>query len=83
MDEKIGFNIRLERQVIEDLERIGTAHGMDKNSYARLILSKFSQLKREHALDAITTIPKEFFRQRGGRPLSLKKDELAEAPPSA
>ena len=65
---KKGFNIRVEESTIDHLSEIGTYAGMDKNAYAAMVLNTFARLRPEHALDAIPSIPKQYFRRGPGRP---------------
>jgi len=62
------FTMALPQHVTENLSRNAEAQHMKMTAYAALCLSKLSDLKAEHALDAITAIPKEYFKGRPGRP---------------
>jgi hypothetical protein len=65
---KIPFTIRLDEHVREAFEKLAATNHMDATTFAALWLSKLSELKAEHALDALTSIPKEYFKARPGRP---------------
>ncbi|HWA88116.1 MAG TPA: hypothetical protein VG710_17940 [Opitutus sp.] len=67
---KKGYNIRVDEEVITNLEGVAEAQHMDASKFAAVVISKFSDLKPEHGLDALASIPKEFFRRGPGRPPS-------------
>ena len=61
----------LEPDVYADFARVANAaHMASANAFAALILSRFSQLKQEFALHALTSIPQDFFKRPAGRPAS-------------
>lgn len=51
-----------------NLEAVAAHNHLDASKYAALIVSKFSDLRPEHGLDALAAIPKEYFRRGPGRP---------------
>jgi len=63
----------LDEETINSFERVASASHLDKNSFGALLVSRFSELKLEHGLDALTAIPKDFFRGRPGRPSASEK----------
>jgi len=65
---KKPITVRLEESSIDSLEKVANAYGMEPTAYGALILARFSELKPEFALDALTAIPKDFFKSRPGRP---------------
>lgn len=72
------LSVYVESEIIEDLERIAKASHMDKNSYAALWVSRLSELKVENGLIALTTIPKDLFRGRGGRPATTNRADTSD-----
>jgi hypothetical protein len=62
------FTVPLPEHVIDAFSKIAEAQHMRPTFFAALCLSKLSDLKAEHALDALTAIPKEYFKGRPGRP---------------
>lgn len=65
---KKPFTSRLDATAIDSLGKVAQTYGMEPTAYAAMVLSRFSELKPEFALDALTAIPKEFFKARPGRP---------------
>lgn len=65
---KRAFNVMVPIPVLDDLERTARSHGLDRNAYGVMVLTKFSNLKPEHALRALASIPDEYFKARPGRP---------------
>lgn len=65
---KIPYTIFIEKEAAESLDAIGDTQHLDGKKYAALIVSKFSDLKPEHGLDALSAIPKDLFRRGPGRP---------------
>ena len=53
---------------INDLDKIARTYDMEANAYSAMVLARFADLKPEFALDALTSIPKDFFKSRPGRP---------------
>lgn len=64
----VPFTVKLTAETRNDLEKVASAYGMRDTEYAKMILGRLSRLKPEFALDALSAIPKEFFRQPVGRP---------------
>ncbi|HEX2101667.1 MAG TPA: hypothetical protein VHF69_13425 [Candidatus Synoicihabitans sp.] len=58
----------LDPEVLPNLEKVAKYAHMEPKHYGALWLSRLSDLKPEYALDALTAIPKEFFKGRPGRP---------------
>jgi hypothetical protein len=65
---KKSLQIRIDEEILNDIEKVANAAGMERNDYAALWLRKVSQLKLDYGLDALTSIPKDFFKSHGGRP---------------
>ena len=65
---KTQFNFAIAEDVLASFERVAAHDHMDKTDYARLLISRFSNLKPEYALAALTAIPKDYFYSKGGRP---------------
>ena len=65
---KKPFYIRMEEQAVAELTKVAKTYDMEPNAYAAMIVARFADLKPEFALDALTAIPKEFFKPRAGRP---------------
>ena len=65
---KKPFTVRLDPSSLDSLEKVASGYGMEPTTYAATVLAKFADLKPEFALDALTAIPKEFFKTRPGRP---------------
>jgi hypothetical protein len=74
---KKTLQLLMDERDIQLLENLAGAAGMDRPTYCRTILARFARLKREYALEAITGIPREYFKGLPGRPTS---DEPAETP---
>ncbi len=62
--------VYLDEQTIRDFDKVAEAVHLDKNSFGALLISRFAELKLEHGLDAVTSIPREYFKARPGRPSS-------------
>jgi len=56
-------NFRIDRSKWTQFETVATGAHLVPNKYAAVCLSVFSDLKPEHALDALSSIPKAYFRQ--------------------
>lgn len=65
---KKGYNLRLDTRVMDNVEAVANAAGMDRNDYVALWLGRIANLKLDCGLDALTSIPKDFFKSHGGRP---------------
>ena len=66
---KKPFTIQMDIEKLRALEKVADdVYAMEKTTYAATILSRFADLKPEFALDALASIPKEFFKSRPGRP---------------
>ena len=62
------FTIQLDAAARDRLATVADAAHLDATKYAAVVLGKFSDLRPEFALDALASIPKDFFRGRPGRP---------------
>lgn len=61
----------VDANVLADLETVACGtHHLDGKKYGALALSRLSQLKPEFALEALTSIPREYFKRGPGRPSS-------------
>jgi len=60
--------VRMNIDAINDLDKIARTYDMEANAYGAMVLARFADLKPEFALDALTAIPKDFFKGRPGRP---------------
>lgn len=79
---KKTLSLYLEEETLRDFEKLAEACHLDKNSFGALLISRFADLKLEHGLDALTSIPKEYFKARAGRSSARKEGasrELATA----
>lgn len=66
---KKPFTIQMDQDKLNALEKVAEdVFAMEKTTYAVTVLSRFADLKPEFALDALASIPKEFFKSRPGRP---------------
>ena len=65
---KKAFYVRLEENTVADLTKISATYHIEPTAYGAMVLAKFSELKPEFALHALTAIPKEYFRTSTGRP---------------
>ncbi|HWA10503.1 MAG TPA: hypothetical protein VG838_13740 [Opitutaceae bacterium] len=65
---KKALTAHVDEQIIDNLSRVAAAAHLDTTKFAALVLSRFSELKIEHGLDALTSIPKDLFKGRPGRP---------------
>lgn len=65
---KKAFTVRLEDTALISLGKVANTYGMEPTTYGAAVLSRFADLKPEFALDALASIPKEFFKSRPGRP---------------
>lgn len=65
---KKSLQILIDEEILNDIEKVANASGMERNAYAALWLRKIAQLKLDYGLDALTSIPKDFFKSHGGRP---------------
>ena len=65
---KKPVTVRLEETAIDSLTKVAGTYGMEPTAYGAMVLARFSELKPEFALDALTAIPKDFFKSRPGRP---------------
>jgi len=72
--EKKSVHVVVAPEVYDRFAEIAQSDHMTPTGYAALVLSKLSDLKPGHALDAIASIPKDFFRARRGRPPSTASD---------
>ena len=79
MSTKKPFTTRIDTSVRDNFQKVAAAHHMDDTVFAALWISRLSELKPEHALDALTAIPKEFFRGRPGRPPSRTSDPTTDS----
>lgn len=77
---KKTFAVTLDTAVIDELVRVSGGAHMHHAAYAAVILSRFADLKTEFALDALTAIPKEFFRGRPGRPAAASRGSVQNEP---
>jgi hypothetical protein len=57
-------NLRLDRSKWDSFEVVASGSHLIPTKYAVVCLSVISDLKPEHALDALSSIPKEYFRDR-------------------
>jgi hypothetical protein len=74
------FSIQVDEKVISGLEDVCVGAHMRHTAYAGLILARFAELRPEFALDALTAIPKEFFRRGPGRPPSAARGPAVDSP---
>jgi len=58
----------IEESALANLEKVADADHMDATKFGALVLSKLSDLAPGRGLDAISAIPKDYFRKRPGRP---------------
>jgi len=65
---KKPFYIRMNEEAVESLGKVAKTFDMEPNAYAAMVMARFADLKPEFALDALTAIPKDFFKARPGRP---------------
>ena len=77
---KHQLNIAIDPSAAASLETVAKHVMIERTRYAALVLQTFSQLKPEHALDALTAIPKQFFKGRPGRPSSTAHSSDANSP---
>lgn len=68
---KKRLQIMLPEEVLTNFEKVADSAHMDATTYAALWISRVSDLKLDNGLNALTSIPKDYFRQRGGRPQSV------------
>lgn len=68
---KKNFGIRLEASQLEAFGKVAAGYHMEPTTYASTIISRFADLKPEFALDALASIPKEFFKGKPGRPSAV------------
>jgi hypothetical protein len=62
------LNLRMDAEEFENLGKVAEGTSLKPTVYAAMILGRFSDLRPEHALDALASIPKEFFKRGPGRP---------------
>ena len=67
MSKKV-LSVYMETEAIAAIAKVAEGAHLDGTKYAAMVLGKFSDLRPEHALDAIAAIPKDFFRRGPGRP---------------
>ncbi len=65
---KRAFSVRMDETDISQLAKVADTYGMEPNAFGAMVLARFASLKPEFALDALTSIPKDFFKARPGRP---------------
>ena len=63
------LNFSVDLAVYKEFEKVAAEH-LDAPDLTRLLVSKFSDLKQGTALAALTSIPKDLFKLRPGRPAS-------------
>jgi hypothetical protein len=64
------LNISIDPDVFTNFEKVAEAEHLSANDLAKLLLSKFGDLRQGSALDALAAIPKDLFKARPGRPPS-------------
>jgi len=69
----IPLQIRVKEEVLNEVERVANAAGIERNDYILLWLGRIAQIKLDYGLDALTSIPKEFFKTRPGRPTTASR----------
>lgn len=62
------FTAHLDPEVIANFEKVAEHAHTRATFFAAQLIGRFSELKPEHALDALGSIPKEYFRRGPGRP---------------
>lgn len=78
---KKPFTIQMDAEKLKSLEKVAEdVFAMEKTTYAVMVLSRFADLKPEFALDALASIPKDFFKARPGRPTT--RAAIPEAQPT-
>jgi hypothetical protein len=65
---KIRYVLYVDPDVPEAIRKVAEADGMEGPAFASLVLSKVSQLKNGEGLTALTSIPRQLFKSRPGRP---------------
>lgn len=65
---KIQKGIRINEETWREFEKIVEAGYMVPNAFAAVLISTFSDLKQGYALNALASIPKEYFKAKAGRP---------------
>ena len=67
---KHQLNISLNPTAFADFEKVAESEHLTPNDLARLLIHKWSDIKQGFGLAALTSIPKEHFKLRPGRPAS-------------
>jgi len=67
---KITKGIRIDDEVWGDFEKVAESQHMEPLAFAVVLIKTFSDLKQGNALRALTSIPQEYFKAKGGRPPS-------------
>jgi hypothetical protein len=67
---KHQLNISLNPTAFADFEKVAESEHMTPNDLARLLIHKWSDIKQGFGLSALTSIPKDHFKLRPGRPAS-------------
>ena len=80
---KKTYGVTLDTEVIDNLEKVSTGAHLSHTAFAAMILARFADLKPEFALDALTAIPKEFFKRGPGRPPSAARTPVQNEPAMA
>lgn len=62
------LQVRLNPEVLKQIDNLAGAANLDRSEYLKLWLGAIARLKRERAIDAISGIPKDFFKGLPGRP---------------
>jgi hypothetical protein len=55
-------------EVYDAFAKVADAAHLTPTGFAALLISRYSELKQEFALHALTAIPQELFKARPGRP---------------
>lgn len=80
---KKPYVIFLDQSVVDSIAEVAAANYLDDKKFAALCISKLSSLKPEYGLDALSAIPKNFFRQSQRTPSSRATGSDASSPAAA
>lgn len=67
---KITKGIRIDQDVWGEFEKVVGYQHMEPQAFAVVLIKTFSDLKQGYALQALSSIPRECFKSKGGRPPS-------------
>jgi hypothetical protein len=69
------LNLSIESDTFSEFEKVAEASHLTPSAFAALIVGRFSGLKQEFGLHALTSIPTSLFKQRPGRPPNTEQKD--------